>query len=336
MEHQFSKDALRIAFRNKFKRWVPFVEAEKGDSNTAMARFKSGDFMPVNVTPKFKIAKDSSVFTIGSCFARNVENSLVDAGVDVITTHFDFEPELLLKSVGAMENKPNPRSLLNKYSTQAIYSELYRVLEKTSPKDCGFLEIEAEKWVDPQLAAILKPLSFEKLAMLRNKVEVLVQRICEADVVFITLGLSETWFDNVSGLYLNSSPPPKLMPSAGNRFEFINSNYEQCMSAINDAIKLVRKHGNNDVRFVLTVSPVPMSTTWTSGDIITANTYSKSLLRIVAQTLADMYEYIDYFPSYEMVVNSPRTLAWKNDELHVAPAMVEFAVNRFLSEYLVD
>jgi len=336
MAPQFSKDALRTAFRNKFKRWVPVAEAEKGDPNTAMARFKTGDYMPVNVTPKFKIAKDVSVFTIGSCFARNVENALVSAGVDVITTQFDFDSDLLLASVGAMNNKPNPRSLLNKYSTQAIYSELQRVLEGTTPPDRGFLEVEDGKWVDPQLAAILKPLPKETLSELRDTVEALVRRVCDADAVFITLGLSETWFDNISGLYLNSSPPPRLMKSAGDRFEFINSTYEQCMTAIQDAITLIRTHSNKDVRFVLTVSPVPMSTTWTSNDVIAANTYSKSLLRVVAQQLADAHDYIDYFPSYEIVTNSPRNMAWNSDELHVAPSMVEFAVGTFLKEYVEE
>lgn len=336
MAPQLSKDALRTAFRNKFKRWVPVAEAEKGDPNTAMARFKTGEYMPINITPKFKIAKDASVFTIGSCFARHVENALVNAGVDVITTQFDFDSNLLQASIGPMDNRPNPRSLLNKYSTQAIHSELQRVLEDTTPPDRGFLEVEEGKWVDPQLAAILKPQPKETLSGLRDTVEALVRRVCDADAVFITLGLSETWFDNISGLYLNSSPPPRLMKSAGDRFEFINSSYEQCMSAIKDAIELIRTHSNKDVRFVLTVSPVPMSTTWTSNDVIVANTYSKSLLRIVAQTLADANDYIDYFPSFEIVTNSPRKLAWNSDELHVTPSMVEFAIGTFLNTYVAE
>ncbi|MCP4825712.1 MAG: GSCFA domain-containing protein [Shimia sp.] len=301
-----------------------------------MARFKTETFMPANVTPKFQISKDASVFTIGSCFARNVEDALVTAGVDVITTQFDFESDLLLNSVGALANKPNPRSLLNKYSTQAIHSELHRVLKATTPPDRGFLEIEDGKWVDPQLAAILKPLKKETLSELRDSVEALVRRVCDADAVIITLGLSETWFDNVSNLYLNSSPPPRLMKSAGDRFEFINSSYAQSYAAIKDAISLIREHSNKDVKFILTVSPVPMSTTWTSNDVIAANTYSKSLLRVVAQTLAEENDFIDYYPSYEIVTNSPRGLAWQNDELHVAPDMVNFAISTFLGKYIED
>ncbi|TMM49385.1 GSCFA domain-containing protein [Sulfitobacter sabulilitoris] len=335
MTRYFSKDALRTAFRNKFKRWVPVVEAEKGDVNTAMERFRSSTYMPINVDPKFSISRDSSVFTIGSCFARNVENSLTDSGVDVITTKFNFDAALLQSSLGAMKNVPNPRSLLNKYSTQAIHSELERVLGKTNPKDRGFLEVEEGKWVDPQLAAILQPLPFETLSDLRDTVEDLVGKVLDADIIFITLGLTETWFDTISGLFLNSSPPPRLMKSAGERFEFINSTYDQSFSAIDKSIEMIRSKSNKDVKFILTVSPVPMSTTWSSQDVVVANTYSKSLLRVVAQKLADTHDYIDYFPSFEMVTNSPRGLAWQDDELHVRPDMVKFVVSHFIAKYVV-
>jgi hypothetical protein len=66
---------------------------------------------------------------------------------------------------------------------------------------------------------------------------------------------------------------------------------------------------------------------------VTANTYSKSVLRSVAQTLARKYDFIDYYPSFEIVTNSPRALAWQEDQLHVNPELVEHVVSRFVELY---
>ena len=333
-----SKDALKVAFKNTYKRWVPVVEKEKGDLKTALSRFMTDDYFPIGINPKFTFPKSSSVFTIGSCFARHVESALMQRGVNVLTGKFTFDSDHLLASVGAMGNVPNPRSLLNKYSTQAIHSELDRVLNNKSAPDNGFLQVDAENdlWVDPQLAAILKPLSFEALSGIRTSVENLVHSITMADAVFITLGLSETWYDKTSKLYLNSSPPPRLMRSMGDRFSFINSSYEEAYAAISESFEFIRKASNKSVKFIITVSPVPMSTTWTEQDVVVANSYSKSLLRVVAQNIAAKNEDVDYYPSFEIVTTSPRRLAWQSDNLHVKQEMVDFAISSFVNSYVTD
>ena len=58
-------------------------------------------------------------------------------------------------------------------------------------------------------------------------------------------------------------------------------------------------------------------------------------LRAAAQELRDKYDYVDYFPSYEMVMNSPRELAWGDDQLHVRAPMVEHVVGHFMKSYVV-
>ena len=52
------------------------------------------------------------------------------------------------------------------------------------------------------------------------------------------------------------------------------------------------------MKIVLTVYPVPFSDTFSGQDVIVANTYSKSVLRCVAQDLTELYDHVDYFPSY--------------------------------------
>tara|TARA_R110001583_G_scaffold177606_1_gene333201 strand:- start:2370 stop:3383 length:1014 start_codon:yes stop_codon:yes gene_type:complete len=330
-----SNDALKIAFKNKYKRWVPAVVKEIGDKANAMARFDE-DFFFVSSEPSFSINKNHKIFTVGSCFARNVEQSLIGNNVDVIGSEFTLANDILLGTVGAMNNKVNARSVLNKYSTLSICEEFDRVLNNKVIKDNGFISLDGELWIDPQLASVLKPLTFNELSEVREKVNDIIKQVVDADVVFVTLGLNEVWFDKLTETYLNSSPPPSLMRTKDPRFEFSTPNFEIVYENLKKFVELVRENSKKDVKFVVTVSPVPLSTTWTSADIVVANTISKSTLRVCAERLTQDFDGVDYFPSFEMVTNSPKLAAWQNDKLHVAKPMVDFVIDNFMSTYFLD
>lgn len=332
----YSRQALKVAFSNKYKRWVPVTEKEKVDSNVAMNRFKSESYFFVNNKPKFSIKPGSSIFTIGSCFARNVETALHNAGLQVIGYDFSIDSSYLHESVGALNNKVSNRSLLNKYSVHSMFSELDRVINRKKLKDYGFIEVGEGRWVDPQLAAVVKPTSFDELLELRMKVDKLILKSLDADVIFITLGLTEVWYDCETDSYLNSSPPPILMRNDQSRFKFVSATFSEIKQSIEGIVKLLSLNSTKIPKFVLTVSPVPLSTTWTSDDVIVANTHSKSTLRVAAKELANESELVDYFPSYEFVLNSPRELAWQEDELHVQKEMVNFIIDNFKSRYVGD
>ena len=62
------------------------------------------------------------------------------------------------------------------------------------------------------------------------------------------------------------------------------------------------------LRVVLTVSPVPLTATASDRHVLVANTYSKAVLRAVAEELYLESPYIDYVPSFELVTN-PKLVA---------------------------
>jgi hypothetical protein len=97
---------------------------------------------------------------------------------------------------------------------------------------------------------------------------------------------------------------------------------------------LIRDVCNPAMRFVITVSPVPFQSTFRPMDVVTANTLSKSMLRTIVDELSSKHKHVDYFPSYEMVVNSPRQLAWEDDMMHVDHRMVAHVMDCFTSSYL--
>ncbi|AFU97748.2 GSCFA domain-containing protein [Simiduia agarivorans] len=329
-----SKQALQVAFKNRAKRWVPVVEKEKNNPLVAMNRFKTGEYFFVDSSPSFKIGSDSSVYTVGSCFARNVERSLLECGVDLIGQDFSIDSNYLLESVGFMGNQVNNRSALNKYSTFSICEEFERVLLHKEVLDSGFIRISEDGWIDPQLASVLRPLPFSELLKVRQSVDSLVGEVVKADVIFITLGLNEVWFDNHTKTYLNSSPPPSLLRSDDSRFTFAAPDIIEVYEKLSSTVDLISRMSEKDPKFVVTVSPVPMSTTWTSSDVVVANTISKSSLRVCAEKLTNDFGNVDYFPSFEMVLNSPRALAWGDDELHVRPQMVDFVIGNFVERYV--
>jgi hypothetical protein len=330
----FSREVLRIAFKNGFKRWMPMTEMEKVDPNLAMTRLKQHQLFFCNHNPKFEIPAGSKIYTIGSCFARNVEKVLLESGMNVLGMDFSVDQDVLLDTVGVLANKVNDRSWINKYNTHAILGDLESGLDALDLPDRGFVSLGPDSWIDPQLAAVVKPLPFERLSKLRDRVNKLTLQVLEADLVFITLGLNEVWRDKYTGAYLNSSPPPTLMRNDNSRFEFLRPSFADAVLSLSRAIDLVRRKSLKDVKFILTVSPVPMGTTWTAEDVVVANSYSKATLRTVAGELADRHEFVDYFPSYEIVVNSPRDLAWQRDELHVAPEVVTHIMDIFKTAYL--
>ena len=91
---------------------------------------------------------------------------------------------------------------------------------------------------------------------------------------------------------------------------------------------------NPTVRFVLTVSPVPLTATATSSHVLLATTYSKSVLRAVAGSLAERFADVDYFPSYEVVMSHPsRGIYFEQNMRSVTPAGVEAVMAYFFREH---
>jgi hypothetical protein len=88
---------------------------------------------------------------------------------------------------------------------------------------------------------------------------------------------------------------------------------------------------NPEMKFLLTVSPVPLAATATKEHVLTATTYSKSILRAVAGELAARFEDVDYFPSYELI-SSPfsREFLYEEDLREVRADALDAVMRSFL------
>jgi hypothetical protein len=155
-------------------------------------------------------------------------------------------------------------------------------------------------------------------------------------VIIMTLGLVEVWFDRKTETYLNVAPRPQLVRREADRFEMHVLSFEETFGFLNDAIELLRRHARTEKQIILTVSPVPLAATNRPTDVILANTYSKSMLRVATESACEKYPFVTYFPSYESIVHADRKIAFGDDMRHVTSEMVELNVGRMVRAFVGD
>ncbi|RYG08805.1 MAG: GSCFA family protein, partial [Caulobacteraceae bacterium] len=155
----------------------------------------------------------------------------------------------------------------------------------------------------------------------------------QADVFIFTLGLTETWADRTSGQVFPTAPGVLAGRYDPDQHVFLNQGFGSVVSDFL-AFRAQLKRRNPDVRFVLTVSPVPLTATAGDEHVLAATLYSKSVLRAAAGELAQAHDDIDYFPSYEIVA-SPfnRTSRYQANLRSVSADGVEAVMQVFFAHH---
>jgi hypothetical protein len=89
---------------------------------------------------------------------------------------------------------------------------------------------------------------------------------------------------------------------------------------------------NDNLRIILTVSPVPLIATNSGQHVMVATAEAKSILRAVAGQLARYRPYVDYFPSYE-IITSPVTqgVFFEPNRREISPMGVDFVMDHFFA-----
>jgi tetratricopeptide (TPR) repeat protein len=279
-------------------------------------------------TTSFKLVPGESVFTIGSCFARNVEGVLESLGFDVPMRHLTIVK-------GTFEDAESNPNIFNNYAVPSILNELEWAVNPETPFDPStcLLELTNNGYCDLHLTRLLKPVPLEEALARRARIKDGMSKVTSCRVIVITLGLVEAWWDTVAHRYLNIAPPKQAAKRFPGRFELHVLGYREILRNLEQIIALLRKFGRRDHRVILTISPVPLGLTFTDQDVMVANAYSKSVLRAAAQEIWTKYDHVDYFPSFESVTLSDRSLAWQDDLRHVTPGLITQNVNTMVAAY---
>jgi hypothetical protein len=305
------KEALRTTKLHKEHRNFP----RRSDR-----RYRSEALFP-DFQPKFKVAFDASstVFTIGSCFARNIEEALEAHQVQLPARRFavpdnEWSPEL------------RPNGLLNEYTPGTIAQRIASALQGRR-SDPGSVVPNGALFADlllPGGGDVERQRALDR----REEIFAIYQDLAQSQLAIVTLGYVESWYDRQTQAFLNRMPPRPVADAEPGRFEFRCCNVDESLELLGPAFDLLAANG---VRTLITVSPVPIRTTFTASDCVTANEYSKAVLRVCAEELS-RGPLVDYFPSYEIVRSAGLSKYW-DDNVHVMEDFVGEITGYMVSAY---
>lgn len=309
-------DAYGKLGENQYHLWPRQDDPDNRFSHFADPSFKSS----------FLLEPGQQIFTIGSCFARNIERVLASRGFKIPTLEFASE-----ENWGG-----DPQGILNNYVPAAIAPQIRWAFgfDKFDITKHGG-EARPGRFVDLQLSSrAFRPMPAEIVIKRRERLGEMYRQLARSQTVIVTLGHIEAWYDTRSELYINAAPLKSLVDAEPERFKLHVLDYGDVIGALRELMALLDQVCPAGYRMILTVSPVPLTATFTSADVAVANSYSKSVLRAAVEELITERSRTDYFPSYESVVLTDRKLAWRDDQIHVSAELIQFNVDRMIRRYV--
>jgi hypothetical protein len=284
---------------------------------------KSGDFFKGFSKPTITIPSGSNIFTIGSCFARNIE--------DILQDRFNF-PVLSFQGRREEYDGERSRGILNKFTPLTIKQELDWLLEARE----NFIDVTVKTFCYQKTDDLVvdlglrqyKPVTFERFIERRRQIYSVYSEVASVEAAIITLGNLEQWF------YLDSpvehAPTDRVMlrDQQDGKFQFVLHSPEEVFDQVGGIIKTLEKI-NPTIQIIFSVSPVPMERTFQDRHIVLSNFEGKIALVLAAKKQASMRTNVHYFPSYEMVT-ALGPLAMESDWRHVKNKIVEAVSDQFV------
>ena len=288
---------------------------------------------PEDVDPVAKfgltISPEDKVATAGSCFAQHIARRLKASGYTYFVTE-PGHPLLNEKLVAEFNYGVFSARFGNIYTTRQLRQLFDRCYGHFVPaEDCWQ---KGSRFFDP-FRPTIQPNGFVSAAELRaDRAQHLaaVRRMFEElDVFVFTLGLTEGFVSAEDGAAFPVCPGVSGGEFDPQRHLFVNERVSDVVANL-DAFLTALRRVNPASRVVLTVSPVPLKATAEDRHVLQSTVYSKSVLRVAAQEVADAHPQVAYFPSYEIITGAFNRGAYFGPDLReVEEAGVEHVMKLF-------
>jgi hypothetical protein len=158
----------------------------------------------------------------------------------------------------------------------------------------------------------------------------------ESDVFVFTMGLTETWVCAADGAALPLCPGAGIGTFDPDRYAFVNLTVDENVRYLEEFLQIAWAL-NPRLRVILTVSPVPLAATMEPRHVIQSTVWSKSVLRVAAETIRQRHAAVDYFPSYEIVAGAFDGVdGFEPDRRSVNSAAVDRVMRSFFRAYAPD
>lgn len=286
------------------------------------------------VDPRFSIQKKEKVATAGSCFAQHIARTLAQSGFNY------FVPEQPVDGVDGDEARERNYGVYsarygNIYTVRQLLQLLQRVNGEFVPSDDVWARKDG-RLVDPFRPQI-EPEGFaDHAALVASREEhftAVRKMLNEMDIFVFTLGLTEGWQSRYDGAVFPLAPAVAGGEMDFETYEFVNFSAESIRNDLFQVIDRLRVV-NPRCKIILTVSPVPLIATYEPRHALVATTYSKSVLRTVADEARRAFGHVEYFPSYEIITGHYNKGAYFSEDLReVREEGVKHVMGVFMKHY---
>lgn len=284
---------------------------------------------------KYHIEIGDKVAAAGSCFAQHITRALRRNGFSIL----DVEP-----APNRLKSEYHLELGYGQYTSR--YSNIYTVkqLLQLARESFGIAQSPDPVWerngryfdsmrpgVEPEgLSSHEEVLAHRQFHLMNTK-----KMFEEMDIFIFTFGLTEAWRHRETGWVFPTAPSTIAGTYSSDIYEFVNFTYPEIVEDMKEFINLINLYNKSSkLRYLFTVSPVPLTATFEREHVLSATTYSKSVLRAVAGDFAKKYSNIDYFPSFEIISSIWSSGMFYNSNLRsVTKSGVDLVMKTFLSEH---
>lgn len=244
------------------------------------------------------ITHRSRIFMLGSCFTDEIGNRLRNDLFAVMANPF-----------GAIFNPVSMADTLR----------LIKDADRPPLTAADFFESEG-RWVSCRFHSSVSGLSQESaLTVATGRLQSALRWLCGCDTAILTFGSSVIFHDTVTGRTVANC---HKLPAT--RFERIILDNSSTAAAVDDCIAIV-KEINPAINILLTVSPVRHK-----GYGLTIDRLSKSRLICACHDISLPTPQVNYFPSYEALVDDLRDYRFYADDLvHPSAMGVDYVYSLF-------
>ena len=270
----------------------------------------------------------------GSCFASNIIAYLESAGLEYLRV--EKRPSCLEGLTDNFFYDTYSTRYGNIYNPKQLLQLIQRATGEIKPSE-EFWYLD-NKFIDPYRPGLrFKPESEEEFLMdTKSHFAKTILAISQADVIIFTSGLAEIWYNIHDQIVYPACPGTVsgVFDPSKHFFRILESN-EILNDLINCREAIMRI--NPEIKFIFTVSPVPMVATASSKPIVTANSISKTNLLHATIAMCDKFVNCEYFPAYELVfLNAQGITPFESDGRSVKKLIVDFVMEQFFKHFGVQ
>lgn len=250
--------------------------------------------------PEFKIGYDTRMMMLGSCFVENIGEKL---------DYFKFDVDI------------NPCGIV--YNPVSVANTLQILMEGKRFTTNDLLQ-NGDRWVSfSHHGSFSDRDPLRCLQKMNERLELSSAHFAQTDVLVITWGTAWVYRYRQSGQLVS------------NCHKFPSASFDRFRLGIADIVNLYSdllprlKEANPRLKVLFTVSPIRH---WKDG--AHGNQLSKAVLLLAIDELMQHFDFVSYFPSYEIVMDELRDYRfYAEDMLHISPQGVNYIWEKFKGQY---